>query len=421
MDNPTTIKPRLQHSGMIFLIIVLNVYSEPEGNKEFHTSGIIGTYIKRALDRNPQLVARRSMVLADSTKIGTVALLPDPTLSVAGIPAMSAKIGKYAATQMIPWPGRFKADRNAARYEYFASGQLYKDLETDVLFKVRVAYGKLYTLIRMAALQKESVELLKRQEEVALADYATSMQTQSAVLKLQLEIAVIEDQVRQTNVEADMARDELAALLDTTSGAFPDPDTLPDLTVPKTLDEAQNIAMNLNPEVKAAEFEVKAAQSKVMSGRAMFYPDLMVSAEYTTQAGTEMTGGSKGWMLMTGISLPIWFRPKIAEVKMAKHMEQYRKSAFAAEKTELAAEARQFYRDYNDALRRIDLLDSVLLPKAKQTLTAIEEAYRNGRATIMEYIDSERMLLDLQMQLLAQEERRERMAAEIVICCLATY
>jgi outer membrane protein TolC len=322
---------------------------------------------------------------------------------------------------MIPWPGRFNADRNAARDGYRASAQMYKDLETDVLFKVRVAYGKLYTLLRMAVLQKESVALLKRQETVALADYATSMQTQSSVLKLQLEIAVIEDEVKQTNVEADMVRDELAALLDTASGAFPDPDALPELIVPKTLDEAQNIAMNLNPEVKAAEFEARAAQSKVASTRAMFVPDLMLSAEYTTAAGAGMTGENKGWMLMTGVSLPVWALSKISEVKMAKHMEHYRKSALAAEKTELAAEARRFYRDYNDAARRIDLLDSVLVPKAKQTFTAVEEAYRNGRATIMEYIDSERMSLDLQMQRLTQEERRERMAAEIVICCLAKY
>jgi outer membrane protein TolC len=108
-------------------------------------------------------------------------------------------------------------------------------------------------------------------------------------------------------------------------------------------------------------------------------------------------------------------------VKMAKSMAAYKKSMIDAEKIELAAEASMFFREYNDAVRQIDLLDSVLVPKAIQTLSVVEASYRNAKATLMDYIDSQRMLLDLQMQRVTQEEQRERMAAEIVICCLAQY
>jgi outer membrane protein TolC len=80
-----------------------------------------------------------------------------------------------------------------------------------------------------------------------------------------------------------------------------------------------------------------------------------------------------------------------------------------------------YFREYYDAVRRLRLLDTVLIPKAKQTLTAVEEAYRTSKATLMDYIDSERMLLDLKMQRVTQEERREKMAGGIVICCLAKY
>jgi cobalt-zinc-cadmium efflux system outer membrane protein len=423
MNSLAKMKLRLLQTAPIMLFGIFVVYAEPRENQASSSSAILGLYIKRALERNPQLVARHQMVLADSVKIKTISALPDPAvgIGISAEPGMGVNIGKYSATQMIPWPGRTFAERRAARSGYAASAQMYKDLETEVLFKVRVAYCKLYTMIRMIALQKESLALLNRLETAALADYATSMQTQASVLKLQLEMAVTEDKIKQTEVEADMVRDELGALLDTVSGAMPDPDFQPRLAVPKSLEEARKIAMDLNPEVKAAQFEALAAGYKVSSARSMFMPDLMFSAEYTTSAGAAMSGGSKGWMLMTGISLPLWPWSKIAEVKMAKSMERSKRSTIEAEKSELANEATLAYREYFDAVRRIELLDSVLVPKARQTLVAVEESYRNAKATLMDYIDSERMLLDLQMQRITQEEQRERMAAEIVICCLATY
>jgi outer membrane protein TolC len=383
----------------------------------------LGAYIRRALDRNPELVARRHLVAADREKIDAAFALPDPTAGVSFAKGQSGiEAEKFSFSQGIPWPGRLVSNRKAAQASYLASEQMLKDIETDVLFKVRTAYGKMYAMGKMAGLEQESLRLLKRAESVALAGYATSMQSQASVLKLQLEMAVAEDQIRQFEVEADIARDELAGLLDISPTGIPDPDSLPQLAVPFTVDEAQRIAMELNPGVRAAELDAVAARHNVGSARAMFVPDLLLGADYVPQGSSlAMAGGQRGWMFMAGISLPLWPWSKAAEVRMARHMEAYRKSSLEAEKTALAAEASVFFREYYDAVRRIDLLDIKLIPKAKQTLTAVEEAYRTSRATLMDYIDSERMLLDLKMQRITQEERREKMAGEIVICCLAKY
>jgi outer membrane protein, heavy metal efflux system len=423
MNSLAKMKNRLHQAMPIVLLSIFIIYAEHGEKQASPSSAILGLYIKRAMERNPQLVARRHMVAADSLKISTVVALPDPTVGfgVSTNPEMGTKIGKYAIAQTIPWPGKTISDRRAARSDYHASIQMNKDLETDILLKVRVAYGKLYTMNSMIALQEQSLGLLKRLETTALADYATSMQTQASVLKIQLEMAVTEDKINRFRVEANIARDDLAALLDTLPGVLPDPDTLPRLRVPLSLEEARKIAMDLNPEVKAARFEAQAAEYRLASARSLFVPDIMLSAEYTTPAGAAMSGGGKGWMFIPGISLPLWPWSKIAEVKMAKSMAAFKTSTIDAEKNELAAESSMLFREYHDAVRQIDLLDSILIPKAKQTLTVVESSYRNAKSTLMDYIDSQRMLLDLEMQRVTQEERRERMAAEIVICCLAKY
>jgi len=383
----------------------------------------LGAYIRRALDRNPELVARRHLVAADREKIAAALALPDPTAGVSfGKGQGGVEAEKFSLSQGIPWPGRLISNRRAAQASYLASQEMEKDLETDVLYRVRTTYGKMYAMGTMAGLGKESLQLLKRAESAALAGYATSMQSQASVLKLQLEMAVAEDQIRQFEVEANIARDELAGLLDISPTGVPDPDSLPQLAVPFTVDEAQRIAMELNPGVRAAGLEAVAARHNVSSARSMFVPDLMLGADYVPPGSSlAMAGGQMGWMFMAGLSLPLWPWSKAAEVRMAREMEAYKKAAVESRKTGLAAEAAMYFREYYDAVRRIRLLDTVLIPKAKQTLTVVEEAYRTSKATLMDYIDSERMLLDLKMQRVTQEERREKMAGGIVICCLAKY
>jgi outer membrane protein TolC len=383
----------------------------------------LSAYIKRALDRNPEIVTRRHLVAADREKIAAALALPDPTAGVSFAKGQGGiEAEKFSLSQGIPWPGRFISNRKSAQASYLASREMGKKLETDILYRVRTAYGKMYAMGKMAGLGQESLQLLKRAESVALTGYATSMQSQASVLKLQLEMAVAEDQIRQFEVEANIARDELAGLLDISPSGIPDPDSLPLLAVPFTFDEAQKIAMELNPEVRAAIQEAIAARYNVSSARSMFFPDLMLGADYVPPGSSlAMAGGQMGWMFMAGISVPLWPWSKAAEVRMAREMETYKNANVESQKTGLATEAAMYFREYYDAVRRIQLLDTVLVPKAKQTLIAVEEAYRTSKATLMDYIDSERMLLDLKMQRVTQEERREKMAGGIVICCCAKY
>jgi outer membrane protein, heavy metal efflux system len=405
----------------VLFFSLMQVCAEPaQDTLQEHT---LGAYIRRALDRNPDLVARRHMTAADKEKIGTALALPDPVLAASfPLQKSNSAVERLSFTQGIPWPGRIISERRAAEASYRASEQMAKDMENDVLFKVRVVYGRMYAMARMIALEKESLELLKRAESAALAGYATSMQSQASVLKLQLEMAVTGDRIRQFEVEANTARDELAALIDIPATNIPDPDTLPPLAVPFSVDEAQKIAIDFNPKVRVAEEEAAAARYKIGSARAMYAPDIMLGVDYLPAGSSAaMAGSGGGWMFMTGLSLPVWPWAKAAEVRMARHMEAYKKGVLAAEKTTLAAEAAVYFRDYGDAVRQLQLLDTVLIPKAQQTLTAVEEAYRTSKATLMDYIDSQRMLLDLRMQRIVQEERREKMAGEIVICCLAKY
>ena len=74
----------------------------------------LGAYIKRALERNPQLAARKHMVAADKEKIGATLTLPDPALS-GSFSAGRDGITRKRSLWDRPSPGRDASDRIARR------------------------------------------------------------------------------------------------------------------------------------------------------------------------------------------------------------------------------------------------------------------------------------------------------------------
>lgn len=316
-------------TGLLIAIVLILAPFVPASaqTKDTLREHSLGAYIRRALDRNPELVARHHLVAADREKISAAFALPDPIAGILfGKRQSGIEAGKFSLSQDIPWPGRLVSNRKSAQASYLASQEMEQKLETDVLYKVRTAFGKMYAMGKMAGLEQESLQLLRRAESAALAGYATSMQSQASVLKLQLEMAVAEDQIRQFEVEANIARDELAGLLDISPAGIPDPDSLPQLAVPFTVDDAQKIAMELNPEVKAAEQEAIAANHTVSAARTTFVPDLMLGAEYVPPGSSlAISGAEMGWMFMAGISLPVWPWSKAAEVRMTGRWRRTKK------------------------------------------------------------------------------------------------
>ena len=63
----------------------------------------------------------------------------------------------------------------------------------------------------------------------------------------------------------------------------------------------------------------------------------------------------------------------------------------------LQAEGRLAVFRYGDAVRKYTLYGKTLVPKAEQALGSVRGAFRVGKASFMELIDSERTLLELKL------------------------
>ena len=68
---------------------------------------------------------------------------------------------------------------------------------------------------------------------------------------------------------------------------------------------------------------------------------------------------------------------------------------------------------YREANRNLTVLDSRLLPRARQSLDVTRAAYLSGRLEFLDVIDAERVLLDLQLERVEAQMQREISLAEL--------
>jgi outer membrane protein TolC len=110
---------------------------------------------------------------------------------------------------------------------------------------------------------------------------------------------------------------------------------------------------------------------------------------------------------MVSVNLPIWLGKYRAGEREARARHRAAIGAKAERDNALGSQIKMVLYDLRDAERKIDLYRDTLVPKAKQSLRATETAYRAGKASFLDLVDGERVLLDLMLVGRRMPRRRE--------------
>ncbi|MBN1308825.1 MAG: TolC family protein, partial [Chitinispirillaceae bacterium] len=383
-------------------------------------------YLLWAVEHNPEVTAARASAEAKGKEFRLATKIPDPQLSGGYfISPVETRVGpqkgRVGASQMIPWPGKLIERRIQVEHEREAVRQKLRAAQAGVFFNIRASYANLFAIGREMAITRENYALLKHMESVLLAKYATATATQISVLKIQVEMAVLEDALADLGAEASKTRSTLARLLDLKgmTDSIPFPPSLPRLGVPVDTAGTFTGADSLNPELNESDANVKAARAGVALARRSFAPDFMVMTDYiiTGPSSSSMVSpkenGKNPWIIGGSITLPLWIGSKTAALGRARAMESMQDALFANRKNMLDEKAVHLTEGYNDARRRIALYEKTLIPKARQTFELVSESYINSTATVLDYLDAQRVLLKLEVMLVRQRARRESIAGAI--------
>lgn len=409
---------------LILLIFSSSLTAEPL------TEHSLKSYLLYAGDHNSAIKSAQKKVNAQESEYRLSRAIPDPRLTggyfISEIETrVGPQKGKIGASQMLPWPGKIAQKRKMQKHNLTSAEYMKVSVEAQVYAQIREVYASLFATGQSISINKENLKILQSLESVLLAKYAAGTVKQMDVLKIQVEMAKLEDEIKTLEAEGVKQKEKLKALMNSNSDVdLPYPNTLAPLELSGKQEKIVEEIVQQNPMLKNAHYQTEAAGVGVALARQQFAPDFMIMTDYIFTDESSMNvpdNGKDPWVIGASITLPIWAGTKVDRVKKAEAVREMKKAGMDDIENRLVAQGVVLHENYRDAQRKVALFNKVLIPKAKQVFSLSEEAYKNGQATVIDYLDAQRTLLNLEIMLARQRARAETAASRIDMLLGGTF
>jgi outer membrane protein TolC len=236
-------------------------------------------------------------------------------------------------------------------------------------------------------------------------------------VRIEIEIARIEDSVRALVDAKEPAEESMRAALGAPdSMRIPVPTALP---APASID-ADSVMSGIsggNPSILALDHMILRDESAVRLAGKSSWPDFSLGFDYI-DTGPALDpavpgSGKDPWMVSLSLKLPIWIgKNRALENEAAARLEMSRHGRKDAV-GELRARAEKTISLHRDAEAKVELLAGGLIPKAEESLAVTLREYESGEADYLHVLESQRLLLDLRLELEEALAIREIKAAEL--------
>ncbi len=374
----------------------------------------LAAYIEEAVEKNPAVEASFARYRAALQKIPQVTALPDPMLNVTPfVRSPETRVGPQnfgvSLSQKFPWFGKLSDKGKVALKEADYQARLHEAAKADVVRQVKLAYYDLAYVDEAIAITREEIELLGQFERLATARYSQGVGLQQGVVKLQAEISRLRNRMEQLRVRRVDAEVALNTVMDRP----------PDRRLPRAMAaERPKVALDnelltgkareASPEMRAAFEQIEKQEKRIHAAKREYWPDFTLGAGYVNVTGRNdpqgqqippLDSGKDVWSVSIGVNLPIGRRQRDAGVLEATEMMIASKQDYRRQRNSIEAAIRSLAFRLQTIEDQTRLFEGTLLPQAEQALRASEAAYSTGAVSVLDLLDSERMLLDVKLGL----------------------
>jgi outer membrane protein, heavy metal efflux system len=374
--------------------------------------------VSELLQRNPEIQAARSRFDAATKRPSQAGTLPEPTATYSNFSVghpFSRLNGSefsyhgFSVSQELPFPGKLALASEEAKREADSEREKYQSVILDVTSRLKVAYYEWLAVNKAIELTKKNGDLLSRFEEIARNRYKVGKGLQQDVLKAQLEVSSLEQQLAMLDEKRQRAEAEIASLLAEQSIALRAPADIQPTAFTTSLEELLK-ATNDSPRVRGEQKMVDARAVGINRSLKDFRPDF---------------GASFQWM-RTGTNFPDYYMATV-EVKIPIYYA--RKQRYALEESYARLnEAKQNYRtaqqqaiygvkdqylSIQSSERILNLYKTTLLPQAQLTVDSSASAYAVGNIDFLTLLSNLTNLISLERQYYDELARHEEAIARL--------
>lgn len=356
----------------------------------------IADYLDLARANNPAIGSSSARARAAHERIGVARGFPDPTLAYGYYVAPDVMKGRQEIIlqQEFPFFGKRGLRGEVAAREAAMTSRMTEAMGLDVALEVQMAFYRLVGLTETARVLEREADLLRRMRDVAQVRYASGAAEQQELLKVDLSLSRLADETALNRREIAATRARLNELIGREATApLPDPEwTMPDASVIDRVAVLDSALMH-RPEIAGAKEQLAMSNASRRLAKRDYIPDFMLGVDY------EFAGRDDGWWeLMAGINLPIWLGKRRAMVREAEAMQTSAEYRLKEETLKTLREVEEAAQRARVARERLERFQTSILPQAEAVFASSEAGYRTGRVDFLDYLDSERMLLEMRKE-----------------------
>jgi outer membrane protein, heavy metal efflux system len=371
-------------------------------------------------ERNPEVQAARYHFDAATKRPSQVGTLPDPRLSATnfgvGHPFSELNGSNFAyqgvgVTQDLPFPGKLALASEEARREADSDREMYEATVRDVTARLKIAYFEWASIAKQIEITEKNRSVLERFEELARARYGVGKGIQQDVLKAQVELSTLQQELevlqqRRASAEAQiqflLGRDEREPL-----GT---PDEIKRSAVNVDLESLLSSLDENSPRIRAQKFLVDSRAVGVERSKKEYRPDFAVNLQW------QHTGSNfpDNYMATFEVKLPLYFwrRERYgAEEALARLGEA--RSNYHSTQQEIAFMVKDQFLTAKSSERILSLYESGTIPQANLALESASGAYEVGKVDFLTLLNSLTSVLTFEKQYYQELARHEQALARL--------
>jgi outer membrane protein TolC len=359
-------------------------------------------YISYALSQNPDIEVARKRVDAAAYRVPQAASLRDPTFGVTAFPspvetAAGQQNVSLTASQHLPWHGKLSTKAAAAEADTNVARAQLSAVELEVIEQVKRAYYELYFVQRAIRITEDNRKLLLDFVRIAESKYRTGKASQQDVLRAQVEISNLDNQLIRLRQQIDSTQAKLARLMhispDTPVRALEQP---PQQQIPHDLQRLYEQAIAGQPELHAQLAAVQRDQRNVDLARLEYFPDLTAGVTWigTSASGlSPVANGEDPVLLGLSVNVPIYRKRLDAGVREAESRVVASTRQYDSLRDRTAESVKDLYTQAISQYDLVKLFRDDIIPKAEQTLEISQADYQVAESDFLTLIDNWQQLL----------------------------
>lgn len=390
--------------------------------------------VKEVIQRNPNLDATRLRIQAAHEAVHRVQVLDDPQVMITSDQNKFHKTSDftpmmdYEISQAIPFPGKLRLKGEIAKQVMLQRQSVEITTYRELIRQTKLFYYQLYTNDVSLRINTENTGLVNALIEDGMGLYRAGNGEYAEIIKMQLELQMLEEQRLMLEADKAMFQSMLNALLNRSPN---EPLGRPVAAFSKSFHlsfyQAESIALASRSELHGMQAMVMEQEKMAQLAKRNYYPDFMVGIAYERMNNNFDGHVDDAWMLKVGFNIPIW----ISE-KQAREVREARSNAFANQKelegmqAMISGKLKELLAKLKSTDDKILLYRDGILPKVKEAFSALLSSYRSGEGKFLLLLDTWRQAFNAELEyerflsereiILAELERAMGVNLEEVLC-----